>query len=88
MWVLWFMACIGDGPSVDTGGDTASFGSAGMEGGGDATGWMPLSTDAHWVSNHDGYGTGGGFADIDGDGDPDLVVAHGNDMMQGHLVVF
>ena len=48
----------------------------------------PLSPAAIWISDHPGYGTGGAFADIDQDGDLDLVVAHGNDMSPGHLTVF
>jgi hypothetical protein len=47
-----------------------------------------LSPRAVWVSDFPGFGTGGGFADIDDDGDQDLVVAHGNDMRPGYLAVF
>ena len=47
-----------------------------------------LGPEAVWVSDFPGYGTGGGFADVDQDGDQDLVVAHGNDMQPGHLAVF
>lgn len=50
--------------------------------------WDPLMPVASWVSENPGHGTGGAFVDIDQDGDPDLVAAHGNDMSLGHLVVY
>jgi len=50
--------------------------------------WPELERTAVWVSEHAGYGTGGAFADMDADGDVDLVVAHGNDMEPGRLTVF
>jgi len=88
MWLLWLIACtpdkVDDGFDADTGllgvDDTSVVDDQGL--------WSPLEETAAWVSNVDGYGTGGGFADIDGDGDPDLVVAHGNDMVPGHIVVY
>ena len=47
-----------------------------------------LAADAVWASEDEGYTTGGAFADVDGDGDLDLVAANGNDMEPGLLVVY
>jgi hypothetical protein len=92
MWWLWFFGCIADksvvGEDADTGEPVLVVADSGMAFDSGEVSWVPLDESAQWVSRYDGYGTGGGFADIDGDGDEDLVVAHGNDMSPGHLVVF
>ena len=49
--------------------------------------WPPYSRDPGWESSDDGYGTGAAWADIDGDGTLDLVIAYGNDMEPGPLAV-
>jgi hypothetical protein len=49
--------------------------------------WPPYEIDPAWESSDAGYGTGGAWADIDGDGALDLVVAYGNDMEAGPLAV-
>jgi len=88
MWLLLFLACFGDKSSTDWDEDTSSPSGPVDEIDTSDDVWDPLQPTARWVSQYDGYGTGGGFADIDGDGDVDLVVAHGNDMVPGHLTVF
>lgn len=50
--------------------------------------WTELTARPDWESELEGYGTGLVWADIDGDGDGDLVVAYGNDMRPGPLVVY
>lgn len=86
----------GDGVAGDSGGggddgDTGG-GSGDDTGGGDDTGedgpWPPLDPEAHWVSTDRGVATGLAWADMDRDGDPDLVVAYGNDIEPGRLVVY
>ncbi len=49
--------------------------------------WPPYRSEASWTSGDRGYCTGGAWADIDGDGALDLVVAYGNDMEAGPLAV-
>ncbi len=49
--------------------------------------WPPYAEEPSWTSSDEGYATGGVWADIDGDGLEDLVVAYGNDMAQGPLAV-
>ena len=51
-------------------------------------GWPPLSRTASWESKEEGYATGAGFADFDGDGDRDLLVAYGNDIQKGPLALY
>jgi hypothetical protein len=41
---------------------------------------IPLSTSPSWTSNDYDYSTGGGFADINGDGFVDFCTSNGNDM--------
>lgn len=50
-------------------------------------GWSPYAGEPDWSSSDEGYATGGAWADIDGDGVLDLVVAYGNDMAPGPLAV-
>ena len=87
MWLFLMLAC---GVNKEAGSADSSLTAHVDSGQHDtASGTVALiGAEATWVSDHIGYGTGGGFADIDGDGDADLVVAHGNDMRPGHLVVF
>ncbi len=50
--------------------------------------WPPYERDPQWIARDRGYATGAGFADIDGDGLLDLVIANGNDMALGPLMVY
>jgi hypothetical protein len=50
--------------------------------------WDRLEEDPAWVSADLGVATGVGFADMDGDEDPDLVVAYGNDILPGPVVIY
>ena len=47
-----------------------------------------FSTSPVWISTDAGYDTGCGWADINGDGWADLVVAKGNDMSRQKVVVY
>lgn len=49
--------------------------------------WPPFAVEPTWESSDSGYGTGAAWADIDGDGALDLVIAYGNDMDPGPLAV-
>jgi hypothetical protein len=50
---------------------------------------MPLSTTPAWTSTALGHvATGGGWADLDGDGWVDMVAANGNDMARQSIVVY
>jgi len=49
--------------------------------------WPPYAIEPGWESEESGYGTGGAWADIDGDGALDLVIAYGNDMEPGPIAV-
>jgi hypothetical protein len=87
MWLLFWFSCtdkIGAFDAIDSGFSPSLDTGATIE----PESVRPVGEEAVWVSTHRGYGTGGGFADIDRDGDEDLVVSHGNDMDPGHLVVF
>ncbi len=53
-----------------------------------AQGPVPYSTQADYESYKTGVTTGGAFADIDGDGFHDLVVANGNDILRQRVEVF
>ena len=54
-----------------------------------AIGQVPFSKTPSWISlDEPTYSTGAGWADIDQDGWPDLVVSNGNDMARGHVVVY
>lgn len=55
---------------------------------GPLTGWQNLSRSAGWVSTDRGVATGAGVGDLDGDGFDELVVAYGNDVEPGPLVVY
>ncbi len=90
MTLLLLLACTA-GKDLDTAreppsgslGDTAS-----LEDSGEPELGSALHSDAVWLSEDEGYTTGGAFADVDGDGDLDLVAANGNDMEPGLLVVY
>jgi hypothetical protein len=50
---------------------------------------IPFALTPDWISvDAAGYSSGAGWADINHDGRPDLVVADGNDMARQHLVVY
>ena len=53
-----------------------------------AQGPVPYDTSANWESYPGGVATGGGFVDMDLDGDLDLVVANGNDILRQRVEVF
>lgn len=53
-----------------------------------AQGPIPYSTGADWESYTSGVTTGGAFADINGDGHLDMVVANGNDIHRQRVEVF
>lgn len=82
MWIWWTLACVapeskGVVVSSDTGAAVA-----------EAPSTAHLKRVAVWTSVDPGYATGAGFADIDGDGAMDLIVANGNDMLPGALTVY
>jgi hypothetical protein len=50
---------------------------------------LPYATAPSWISlDEPTYSTGAGWADINRDGWPDLVIANGNDMARGRLAVY
>lgn len=50
--------------------------------------WTPLGSAPVYESEESGAATGAAFADIDGDGDAELVIAYGNDVERGPLAVY
>jgi hypothetical protein len=64
-------------------GDSVDSGDSGVP----PPGWPPYAREPDWQSEDWGYATGGAWADIDGDGALDWVVAYGNDMQPGPLAV-
>lgn len=53
-----------------------------------ASAQVPYATSPDWRSADRHYATGGQFADINGDGWPDFVVANGNDMAKERVAVY
>lgn len=52
-------------------------------------GWSQIyNANPDWRSSDRRYATGGQFADINGDGWPDLVVSNGNDIRQERVIVY
>ncbi len=78
----------GDSAAPDS--DSAPFGDSprDSDSGEPFDGWPPYAPEPSWESAESGYGTGGAWADIDGDGALDLVVAYGNDMEIGPVSVY
>ena len=79
-WLL--LACTGGTGEPDTGDSAVDSDSPGL--GDDEV----LGSMRAWESLETGVATGVGWADIDGDGYAELVVAYGNDIQQGPLVVY
>jgi hypothetical protein len=73
-------------PSPDSGRDSLPAGDTG-ETASPVFGWPPYEAEPGWTATDHGYGTGGAWADIDGDGALDLVVSYGNDMEPAPLAV-
>ncbi|MCB9765893.1 MAG: VCBS repeat-containing protein [Alphaproteobacteria bacterium] len=83
--LLLMLACDAGGPALD---DTAVLDDTDVLVDTGAPPWTSLSLVPGWTSTEPGYGTGAGWGDIDGDGDPDLIIAYGNDMHRGPLAVY
>ncbi len=98
----WVIACVGDttdAPAVDAGSPSGDGGGeTGDAGALDAAApdalvlpapvWPPYSESPDWTSTDSGVATGALFADIDADGVLDLVVANGNDIKRGPIMVY
>ena len=69
-------------------GDPTKDGGAGFDTGSAGVPGEPLGPTASWVSADPGVATGLGWADINGDGLADLVVAYGNDIEPGPVAVY
>jgi len=93
-------ACSDDGQAADNDGGTDSGTDADTDSDSDTDtdadtdastepdSWPPYEQTPSMTTQDPGYATGAGFADIDGDGRPDLVIADGNDMDPGPLRVY
>ena len=95
MLLLAVLACQSpDKPAPDTGLDTGTdtadsgTGSDSADTGLVGADWPPLDEDPAWESDGRGYATGLAWADLDRDGDAELIVAYGNDMDPGPLLVY
>lgn len=85
LWLL--LACTSTEPdpstdsgvTADTGGNTQDTASGSFQ---------PLAVNPHWESFENGVSTGMAWADINGDGFAELVVAYGNDIQKGPLAVY
>lgn len=85
----WLAGCTPDREdSAETGDSPTDTGDTPTDTGTPAPTWPPWDPTPAWTSDEPGYGTGAAFVDIDGQEPLDLVVANGNDMDPGPVLVY